>query len=71
MLTIQADGIADLTEIVDDREDESLGEEGGNRINDVAGIPDAHDPKACWLVCGLLLFVVIVALAIIRWRRWI
>lgn len=37
----------------------------------VAGIPDAHDPKAFWLVCGFLLIVVVVALVVIRWRRWI
>jgi zinc transporter len=37
----------------------------------VAGIPDAHDPMAFWVVCGVLILIVAVALGIIRWKDWI
>ena len=37
----------------------------------VAGIPDAHDPRAFWLVCGVLLVVAIGSIALIRWRKWL
>ena len=37
----------------------------------VAGILDARDPMAFWLVCVLLLAVAIFAVAIIRWTKWI
>jgi zinc transporter len=36
----------------------------------VAGIPDAHDPLAFWLVCGCLFAVAALAVFVIRWRRW-
>lgn len=36
----------------------------------VAGIPDAQNPTAFWLVCGFLLGVAVLALILIRWRRW-
>ncbi len=37
----------------------------------VAGIPDAHDPMAFWLVCLFLVAIVITAFAIIKWKKWI
>ena len=37
----------------------------------VAGIPDAHDPMAFWLLCLFLLAIVIAAFVIIKWTRWI
>ena len=36
----------------------------------VAGIPDAHDPLAFWLVCVFLLAVAMLAVMLIRWRKW-
>lgn len=36
----------------------------------VAGIPEAQNPTAFWLVCGFLLGVAVLALILIRWRRW-
>ena len=36
----------------------------------VAGIPEAHDPKAFWFVCAFLVGVAIVAVLLIGWRRW-
>ena len=45
------------------------------RIN-VAGIPDAHDPMAFWLVCLFLVAIVIAAIVIAafvitKWKKWI
>jgi zinc transporter len=37
----------------------------------VAGIPDAHDPMAFWLVCLFLVTIVIAAIMIIKWKNWI
>ena len=36
----------------------------------VAGIPEAQNPTAFWLVCGFLLGVAVLALIVIRWRHW-
>ncbi len=36
----------------------------------VAGIPDAHDPIAFWLVCLFLVAIVIAAFVIIKWKKW-
>lgn len=37
----------------------------------VAGIPDAHDPMAFWVVCAVLIAIVAIALVIIKWKDWI
>jgi zinc transporter len=36
----------------------------------VAGIPDAHNPLGFWVVCGILLGVAVLAILLIRWRKW-
>jgi zinc transporter len=37
----------------------------------VAGIPDSHNPLGFWLVCAFLGVNAIVALLIIKWKKWI
>jgi zinc transporter len=37
----------------------------------VAGIPDAHDPMAFWVVCAVLVVIVAIALVIIKRKDWI
>ena len=36
----------------------------------VAGVPGTHDPFAFWFVCGVLIAVAIVAIVVIRWKKW-
>ena len=36
----------------------------------VAGVPDAHDPLAFWRVCGFLLFIGVLAVVVIKWKKW-
>lgn len=36
----------------------------------VAGIPDAHDPMAFWLVCAFLAGIAVAAFAMLRWKKW-
>ena len=36
----------------------------------VAGVPDAHDPYAFWRVCLFLIIVAVLAVVVIKWKRW-
>ena len=36
----------------------------------VGGIPDAHDPHAYWLVCLFLTIIAVMAIVVIKWKRW-
>ena len=37
----------------------------------VAGIPDAHNPKAFAIICAVMLMIAVVSWLFLRWRRWI
>ena len=36
----------------------------------VAGVPDAHDPYAFWRVCVFLIIVAVLAIVVIKWKKW-
>jgi len=37
----------------------------------VAGIPEEHNPWGFWVVCSVLVAVAILAVGVLRWKRWI
>ena len=36
----------------------------------VAGVPDAHDPYAFWRVCLFLIILAVLAIVVIKWKKW-